>query len=225
MSKKTFFDYWLLIFILVVIFLISVTALLVALLSYKRPVSSDFISTFQVHDNDVSASLSSIKTIYLELNNLKGKMSNGEKIISHLISIVENTEISETKKQDLSDFTISGNNYKVNKCCFTKYTNVNGNLFNFDLHLETVETGVSDASISINLEKILDFNHSLNSTASIVSTSTNLDDCVSWNSCVPEINKNTIVLNNSNWFVTKSNKILLKIMVSTSESDFETCKK
>ena len=220
MFKKTFFDYWPLILILVVIFLISVTALLVSLLSCKRPVSSDFISAVQVHDNDVSASLSSIKTIYLELNNLKGKMSNGEKIISHLISIVENTEISETKK-DFSNFKISGNNYKVNKCCFTKY----GNLFNFEMNLETIETGVSDASISINFEKILDFNHSLNSTASIVSTSTNLDDCVSWNSCVPEINENTIVLNNLNWFVTKSNKILLKIMVSTSESDFETCKK
>jgi hypothetical protein len=213
----SFENYFLLIF-LIVLFLISVSALLVSLLTYKRPVSSDLSRNVTFSDGETAVSMSAAKILHDTLINVQTTQINFAKTLGNIMCIQNDESTTTTSVFLKKHIEIFGKNFKLaedSSICKT-YKNSSSLFLTIEINITAVEFGNSDASIVINLENVIEKKFVLLSTASILTTSTNDDDVISWNKVVPEIVENTIVLNNSQWYVTSNNDIKLLVFISAN---------
>ena len=210
-----------------IVFLLSVSALIVSILSKQRAISSDIVRCTHTNDTEVSMSLSAGKTLYRDVHRLTESYKSSMSVLTNVVDIVNAKLLMENNHvvtPVIDDGKVSVNNKSgaVSSVSFFLQDDVLSLLYN--LNLVTTATGTSPTRITLDLQQVLPRETTLRSVSPVLCCSHNTDDVTSWQQVTPVIvDGSTIKLVNTDWQVTSRGtpfRLVFTVLTTTGKTDF-----
>jgi hypothetical protein len=195
---------WPLLLSLSVVFLLSLSAIIIAIMSKQRCISSDMVRNVDKDDTNVSMSILAGKYLRKDIDTLTEMQTNAMSVLTNVIDIVQTKILSDTK-----DITpVINGKATVNRVIPStiSYFCRNNDLLSTilcSLNLVTTSTGVSPTTIVLDLEDYVNENMVLQTVSPVICSSSNFDDISCWQQIKPIINGKFVKLVNSDWYASQ----------------------
>jgi hypothetical protein len=195
---------WPLLLAFSVVFLLALSALIVAIMTTQRSISSDIVRNVDKDDTNVNMSLSAGKSLRKDIDVLTEMQNNAMATLTHMVDVVQGKILNESTKEITPKINgkVIGNRAVPST---VSYFNQNGDVSTIlcNMNLVTTSTGVSPTTIVFDLKDYVDDENIVLQTVSpIVCSSTNFYDVPSWQQTKPVINGTIVKLVNPNFYAT-----------------------
>jgi len=184
-------------------FLIALSALIVAVMTKQRSISSDIVRNVNKDDTNVSMSLAAGKSLRKDIDTLTETQTNALSVLTNVIDIVQ-TKILPHNTMDITPVIngkVIANRVIPSTVSYFSQTNDMSTIL-CSLNLVTTSTGVSPTTIVLDLQDCVDENMVLKTISPVICSSSNFDDVACWQQIKPVIVGTVVKLVNPDWYTT-----------------------